>query len=338
MAHRAILVGQHGIRSFPEKGVAEGQLLFRSEAALCRLGEDFALDERHEPTLHHAGGPRGRAPEESRDARSPEQSPEHARCPQDSAGLGVEAVETGLCHGEHALGERSASPFRDRADQLLDVERVSARPLHDGADVFGGGARAEHVANEALAGARRELSERQGLHPPLRPQLREQLVDLGARHREHHEGKIGQPPERRVDEPNRREVSPVQILEHEEHGLRPALGGQEVLPGAPHLIAHQHRILARRTQLHTPFVGEGHAEELAQEIDDPRGILRRHVAHHSLLHLDATRRQRLVGRRIHRRGERLREDREGCAGAHRIAPPHPHLDGDPVLCSLRTNS
>ena len=60
----------------------------------------------------------------------------------------------------------------------------------------------------------------------------------------------------------------MEVLEDEHDRLRRALGAEEVLPGAAHLVAHQHRVLPRGAELHALVVGEAGADELAEELRD----------------------------------------------------------------------
>jgi len=85
------------------------------------------------------------------------------------------------------------------------------------------------------------------LHATVGPEAWKELGDLGPRRGEDHEGRGLELPQRGVDEPYRGKVAPVEILEDEEHRLDAAFGGEEVLEGATHLVAHQHRVAARRS-------------------------------------------------------------------------------------------
>ena len=60
----------------------------------------------------------------------------------------------------------------------------------------------------------------------------------------------------------------MQILEDEEDGVRGALALQPRLPGAAHGVAHEHRVLAGGAQRLVVAIGEGRADQLAQERGD----------------------------------------------------------------------
>ncbi len=139
-------------------------------------------------------------------------------------------------------------------------------------------------------------------------------------------GAVLQVPERGVDHRDRGQVAPVQVLEHEQHRLRRALGAQEVLPGEAQLIAHEHRVAPRRPELHVVLVRERRADELAEERRDPRGVERR-VPLDPRPHLapPPSTGSAPVDAPI-ALPERVREQAEGRAGAHRIPLAEPHLD------------
>ena len=130
-----------------------------------------------------------------------------------------------------------------RADQLLEVERVAVGARDDARRPIVVGDLAQRLAHQLLA---RPLRQRRRGWIDLRrarlPQLREPLVDLGPRQRQHHERRVAQVAQRGVDEADGAEVAPVQVLEHQQHRLRGALGRQPVLPGAAHGVAHQLRV------------------------------------------------------------------------------------------------
>jgi hypothetical protein len=86
-------------------------------------------------------------------------------------------------------------------------------------------------------------------------------MHLGAAEREHQEGELLELVDHRVDEAHGRQVAPVQVLQHEQHRLRGALGAEEVLPGEADLVAHEPRVPARGPELLVVVIGERHAEE-----------------------------------------------------------------------------
>src|SRR5690348_7774024 len=107
---------------------------------------------------------------------------EHTRGAEHAARVDLEALEAALDDGEHGLGDRLALGLAlgDRADELLEIERVAAGLLDYACDEHVVGAIAEDLADELLAAAPRELVEAQLLEAALGPQAREQLVDLWA--------------------------------------------------------------------------------------------------------------------------------------------------------------
>jgi len=143
--------------------------------------------------------------------------------------------------------------------------------------------------------------------------------------REHHELLVVDVAERRVHQLDRRDVAPVQVLEHQHERVGGAFGEHEVLPGAADLIAHQLRILAGRAELDAGVVRKGRAHHLADELGDALLIPGRHVARHAREELVLARGERLL---LHHPGstpERLGEQGERGARAHRVPPSDPDL-------------
>jgi hypothetical protein len=106
----------------------------------------------------------------------------------------------------------------------------------------------------------------------LDPGARQQLPDLGTGQGQHHEGLLGQLAQRLVHEPDGERVSPVEILEHEEHRVVGALGLEEGHQRPAGLDAHQPRISPRRAQLRVVLVREGNAAQLSEEGGHLRGL------------------------------------------------------------------
>ena len=180
----------------------------------------------------------------------------------------------------------------------------------------------------------RELAEADLLDAALGPELREELVHLGAREREHHAAADREVAQRRVDELHRGQVAPVQVLEHEQHGLRRALGARgsprrRGASGRPSACAS----LPRRAEL-ARSRRRGTARRRAR-----RGT-RRRAAPRAAATWRATRARSLRGapssgspsRMPAARRSAWREHAERRAGAHRIAAADPDLDGLAARC------
>src|SRR5262249_1154013 len=114
----------------------------------------------------------------------------------------------------------------------LQVEGVAAGALDEIRDGFGRDGISERAPYELLRCSPSELSQVDGLDAPVAPEPRKESVDLGPREREDHQRLIRSLPPRTLDKPAGRTVSPVQVLEHEQHGAGCALGSDEVLPRA----------------------------------------------------------------------------------------------------------
>src|SRR5260370_1401931 len=95
-------------------------------------------------------------------------------------------------------------------------------------------------------------------HPPPNT-----LPARPTRARESHPGLLGPLAQRGVDAPHGAEVAPVQILEHQQDGMRTGLGLQEVEPRLAHLLAHELGVLTRGLELGSCLVavGERRADE-----------------------------------------------------------------------------
>ena len=94
-------------------------------------------------------------------------------------------------------------------------------------------------------------------HRAARPEAGEERAQLGPGQGDDQEGAVGQVAQRGVDELERGAVAPVHVVEDQEHRPRRALGGEEVLEGAAHLVAHEHRVLPRGAQLDALSSGKG---------------------------------------------------------------------------------
>jgi hypothetical protein len=93
------------------------------------------------------------------------------------------------------------------------------------------GAVAQRVAGELCAGPPREPAEVDHDRRALAPQAGEPRLHVGARERDDEEGLLDREAQGGVHVLEGREVAPVHVLEDEHHGLRAALGVEEVDPG-----------------------------------------------------------------------------------------------------------
>ena len=185
----------------------------------------------------------------------------------------------------------------------------------------------EHAAHEPLARPSRQLAEPHLDRRPRRPEPREEIMRLGARERDHQQGPPLAEAQRRVHELHARRVAPVQVLQDQRERPRAALRLDEVDPGAAHLIAHPHRILPRRAELHPPLVRERRARDLAEEHGHAIAIGRGHAARHPVLQLLPLRLERLAAPELRLAPHDLGDEAEGRARPHRIAARAPHLRG-----------
>jgi hypothetical protein len=77
-----------------------------------------------------------------------------------------------------------------------------------------------------------------------------------------------------LDDAERGEVAPLEVVERDEHGARPGRGLEEVDDGAEQMIAEEDRVLARGVELDARTRREGRADELGEKLDDTRASLR----------------------------------------------------------------
>src|SRR5262249_38323468 len=76
-------------------------------------------------------------------------------------------------------------------------------------------------------------------------------------------------------------VAPVQVLEEQDHGARRALGDEQILPGAEHLVAHEHGIVTGRAELDALPILEAYARELAEKLGYARDVFFRQMPGHA---------------------------------------------------------
>src|SRR6185503_3350823 len=99
----------------------------------------------------------------------------------------------------------------------------------------------------------------------LAEQLRKGVVDLGPAEREHEQRASLEIPERALDELHRQRIAPLQILEHEDHRMGRALGGQPIEERERDLLAHHPVIAARRRKRWALVLRKRNARELTDE-------------------------------------------------------------------------
>jgi hypothetical protein len=273
------------------------------------------------------------AAEQHQQAVAPEELAEDARRPEHPARVGAQRLEPGLRHGQDRLGESAAAPgglygaptpLGCRPDHLLQVERVAARLLRDPRHVVAGHRVAEHLPHELLAGPARQLPQADRAHAALAPEVREPRGQLGAPGGDHHQRRAAELAQGRVEQLHRGVIGPVQILEHEEHRPRRALGGEQILPRLRHLIAHERVVEARRAKIEAVLVGERHTRELPEETRHPGRLGGRDVLRHARRELPAALLERLPvadpGGVAHHPGEQA----EGRSGGGRITARGQH--------------
>ena len=244
VAERAVLGGEHLVGGVAHERVTELVLVTRRETRDVAALHDLAARELGEPVVDLAR--LVVAAGEREETAAPEHLAEDARRAEHATRLGSSAsrrastIASTVPGSDHASisgsppvsppeggGERRAGACRceagalgERADQLLEIEDVAGGAIEQARALGGVDVVAEHLAHEPLAGAAYERPEADLLEAPLLPQIRERLVDLAARDREHHERPLARRAQRGVDEVHAREVAPVQVLEDEDERAR----------------------------------------------------------------------------------------------------------------------
>ena len=102
----------------------------------------------------------------------------------------------------------------------------------------------------------------------------------------------------------------MEILQHDEHGLLARFGGEPILEGTAHLVAHQDGIVTRGAELDVVFLGHRNAEGLREELRHADEVALRDGARDAgtnLLALDA---RRLAILRVGGGADDLREHAE----------------------------
>jgi hypothetical protein len=117
----------------------------------------------------------------------------------------------------------------------------------------------------------------------------------------------------------------VQVFEHQDHRVDGRLRGEELLPRAGDLVAHELGVAARGAQLHVVALAARGADVLGEKQRDPRDAGPGHVPRDpraQLLPLDG---DGLAVEDARGPADHLREHAKGGPRAHRIAGRQPHL-------------
>jgi hypothetical protein len=260
------------------------------------------------------------------DTAPPKRLAKDARGPQDPPRRRIERREARLDHPEHGLGQRTTTPLRHRAHDLLETERIAARPIHDLGDLLGRRRPAPQTPKGALdkplGSPPRQRGEPDLLGASIRPEPREKIVHLRPREGEHDKGPIAELAQRRVKDLHRRGVAPVQILQHEQRGPRRGQTSNKLDVRGLDSIRHERGIPARGAQSRPALVSQRHAEHLAEELEDALFIARRDVLADEFGEFVAPRLRQLAGLERHRAPEGRCEHEEGGPCADRLAPAH----------------
>src|SRR5262249_22904822 len=123
---------------------------------------------------HPRGAERARAAAEKRSYPvDPERLAVDARRTQNAACLRLEGIEARLDHREDGVGQRVALSLRDGSDELLEIERVAVRALHDELECRPVHCLPERGMDDALACARRETCKPDHRQRALLPEVGE---------------------------------------------------------------------------------------------------------------------------------------------------------------------
>ncbi len=146
-------------------------------------------------------------------------------------------------------GSASRAPVGRGADQLLQVERVAVGALDRCSATIGRcGARRRAPRAPASRWPRSTAAPGGSLCGSRSAQSAGKVLVTSGRASASTISGRRAGAQRGVDEADRAEIAPVQVLEHQQHRLRRALRRQPVLPGAAHAVAHQLRVLPRGPQ------------------------------------------------------------------------------------------
>ena len=165
-----------------------------------------------------------------------------------------------------------------------------------------------------------------------RPQAREERLHLGPGQRQHHEGVLAQLPQRLVHQRHGERITPVQVLQHQQHRVVGTLGLQEGHQRPAHLRAHQPGIAPGRVQPGTALLREGDGAQLAQELHGLPGPGLRQVPGDAPGQPLPLLLRRLALPDAAQPPQRLAQQAVRRARAHRVPSPHQHQR----RCSLRS--
>jgi hypothetical protein len=177
-----------------------------------------------------------------------------------------------MANGEHRRGQLITFALGHRAHQLLQVECVALRLVHDARHGLGGDRLAERLPHQALACLAAESAERDLFQGARTPEPGEEVLHLGPPEREHHQRLVRELAQRGVDQVHSGRVAPVQILQEEQHGAAGALQTQPVDDGSADLLAHEPWVAPGHAQPGAGLSRHGHAAHLGEKIDDPRRV------------------------------------------------------------------
>jgi hypothetical protein len=315
----AVILDQHLVSRLADQRVLEPVLGVPGEpAAVDEL--DHALLDQHREPRRGVG-----APDQRLDPAAPERLAEDARRAQHPARRRIELLDPGLHHRQHAGGRAVALAGGPGADQLLEVRRVAVRVLDQLAQRVFLDAVAQALAHHLCAGPPRQAAQPDLLDTAVGPQLREQLVDLGAGEREHQQRLVEQRAERGVHQLDRRQIAPVQVLEHDHHRLDRALGAQHGQERLAHHLARQLGVLRRGVVSARVASVERRADQIAEHLDEPHaaGV---GAARDPRPELVAPRLERFAVDQPHRAAQHLGEQAEHRAGVERVALADPDLE------------
>ena len=263
MTEGAIFLREHRVGGFPHERVAK-------LVARARCASPSTTVESREVLLRGQAGEdlreRRRVTADQRvNARERGLFTEDGRRPQDLPRLRIEIVETRFDHRDDGIGELCAT-LRDRADELLEEERVALRALDDQLNLRGlaFGPRTRLTSSEA---ARRESSRRRNLlSAAIDEEARIRLRDLGAREAEQEERGACRRAKRAVEETQARGVGPVTVLDYDDERPARALRAKELFEREPHADREVLRIEPCGPELDALAVGKRNMTDLAEEL------------------------------------------------------------------------
>ena len=212
----AVLIGQHRVGRIAEQRVPEAVLGSADVAGIGNTYQEFGLCQRVEQR------PRLRATAEHLlDAAVPAAFSEHAGDAQRAARLGIELLDSGLRHCQHRVGPLGAARCH-APNQLFDVKRIPVGGADDPSHYVVVGSGLERGVDEPFRCSGDQTLQ---TNPERRVigQLRKLALGFGTRKRKHHQRPLGSGANGFGQETHAGRVTPVQILEHDNHGLTRSL-------------------------------------------------------------------------------------------------------------------